>query len=46
MINEGLVINGIRKNFANFQALGDVSVHIPKGKFTCLLGPSGCGKTT
>ncbi|MGO4347529.1 ABC transporter ATP-binding protein [Paenibacillus sp. MCAF9] len=46
MKNEGLAINGIRKAFGSFQALHDVSVHIPKGKFTCLLGPSGCGKTT
>ncbi|CAM4336694.1 ATP-binding cassette domain-containing protein [Paenibacillus alkaliterrae] len=46
MNNEGLAINGIRKAFGGFQALQDVSVHIPKGKFTCLLGPSGCGKTT
>jgi iron(III) transport system ATP-binding protein len=46
MRNEGLAISGIRKAFGSFQALHDVSVHIPKGKFTCLLGPSGCGKTT
>lgn len=46
MKNEGLAIQGIRKAFGGFQALQDVSVHIPKGKFTCLLGPSGCGKTT
>ncbi|MDQ8735209.1 putative 2-aminoethylphosphonate ABC transporter ATP-binding protein [Paenibacillus sp. LHD-38] len=46
MRNDGLAINGIRKTFGSFQALQDVNVHIPKGKFTCLLGPSGCGKTT
>lgn len=46
MKNDGLAINGIRKTFGSFQALQDVNVHIPKGKFTCLLGPSGCGKTT
>lgn len=28
------------------QALKDVSLDIPAGKFTTLLGPSGCGKTT
>lgn len=28
------------------QALKEVSLDIPAGKFTTLLGPSGCGKTT
>ncbi|MFX3634266.1 MAG: ATP-binding cassette domain-containing protein [Candidatus Pristimantibacillus sp.] len=46
MNNEGLDINSIVKHFGGYQALSDISVHIPKGKFTCLLGPSGCGKTT
>ncbi|MFD1955249.1 ATP-binding cassette domain-containing protein [Paenibacillus thailandensis] len=46
MSMDGLAIRGIHKTFDGFQALQDVNVHIPKGKFTCLLGPSGCGKTT
>jgi len=29
-----------------FQALKNVSLNIPAGRFTTLLGPSGCGKTT
>ena len=24
----------------------DLTVHLNKGEFSCLLGPSGCGKTT
>lgn len=46
MNNGGLDINSMVKHFGGYLALNDVSVHIPKGKFTCLLGPSGCGKTT
>ncbi|MDQ6420656.1 ATP-binding cassette domain-containing protein [Paenibacillus sp. LHD-117] len=46
MANEGLMLRGITKSFGSFHALDDINVHIPKGKFTCLLGPSGCGKTT
>jgi len=29
-----------------FQALKELSLNIPAGRFTTLLGPSGCGKTT
>jgi spermidine/putrescine transport system ATP-binding protein len=36
----------LRKAFASFTALHDVSVNIPKNEFFSLLGPSGCGKTT
>ncbi|MCQ6562026.1 ATP-binding cassette domain-containing protein [Paenibacillus mendelii] len=43
---EGLTIRDVRKTFGAFQALSDIQIDIPKGKFTCLLGPSGCGKTT
>ncbi|MFC4100534.1 ABC transporter ATP-binding protein [Paenibacillus xanthanilyticus] len=43
---DSLTLEGIRKRFGAFEALKDVTLTIPKGKFTCLLGPSGCGKTT
>jgi ABC-type Fe3+/spermidine/putrescine transport system ATPase subunit len=36
----------LQKAFADFTALRDVSVNIPKNEFFSLLGPSGCGKTT
>jgi putative spermidine/putrescine transport system ATP-binding protein len=36
----------VSKSFGHFQALIDVDLEIPNGKFICLLGPSGCGKTT
>ncbi|UVI30024.1 ATP-binding cassette domain-containing protein [Paenibacillus spongiae] len=46
MNREGLTIRNVRKSFGSFQALNNIAIDIPKGKFTCLLGPSGCGKTT
>ena len=39
-------IHHIRKTFANFVALDDISLNVPTGKLVTLLGPSGCGKTT
>lgn len=36
----------IDKSFAGYQALSDVSIHVPKGSIYGLLGPNGAGKTT
>lgn len=41
-----LQIEGLSKNFGEFQALKDINLEIGEGEFICFLGPSGCGKTT
>ncbi|HEX2527013.1 MAG TPA: ABC transporter ATP-binding protein [Geminicoccus sp.] len=42
----GLRIDHVGKSFGMFEALKDIDLDFPDGKFICLLGPSGCGKTT
>ena len=41
-----IVTRGLNLWYGTFQALIDVSVHIPPRRITSLIGPSGCGKTT
>jgi cell division transport system ATP-binding protein len=36
----------VHKNYANYQALIDVSMKVEKGEFLYITGPSGAGKTT
>ena len=41
-----LRIENISKQYSNYTALNDVSLHIPKGSIFGLLGPNGAGKTS
>jgi phospholipid/cholesterol/gamma-HCH transport system ATP-binding protein len=39
-------LNDVSLVSQDYQILKNVSVRIPKGKFTVIMGPSGCGKST
>jgi spermidine/putrescine transport system ATP-binding protein len=41
-----LVLQQVRKQFADFAAVQPTDLTVPAGEFFALLGPSGCGKTT
>ena len=41
-----LRLENVTKDFADFKAVDDLSLTVPRGSFFALLGPSGCGKTT
>lgn len=41
-----LEVKGLRREFADFVAVKDVSLTLAKGEITALLGPNGAGKTT
>lgn len=45
-MNNLLEITNVVKNYGDFRALNDVSIHIPKGSVYGLLGPNGAGKTS
>ena len=44
--DNGLRLERLSKNFGDFTAVEDVSLHIRRGEFLTILGPSGSGKTT
>lgn len=46
MPQDALSIRNVSHAFGRVQALSDVSVTVPKGRFTALLGVNGAGKTT
>jgi zinc transport system ATP-binding protein len=39
-------LNGVNVSFGNFQALENINLTIPSGKFVSILGPNGSGKST
>ena len=45
-MNDLLEVQGVSKNFADFQALSRVTINVPKHSIFGLLGPNGAGKTT
>ena len=46
MNKEGIIIDGLTKQFKNILAVKNISFKIGKGKIIGLLGPNGCGKST
>lgn len=39
-------VNHLTKKFGDLVVLDDISFHVKKGEFLCIVGPTGCGKTT
>lgn len=45
-MNYKIEIDYLNLYYGSFQALKDVSLHLPEKEITALIGPSGCGKST
>lgn len=41
-----LIVDNLKVNFGNVQALKGISFKVPKGKIVSLIGANGAGKTT
>ncbi len=41
-----VTVKNLTKQFGDLLVLDDISFHVNKGEFLCLVGPTGCGKTT
>ena len=41
-----VTVNHLTKQWGDLLVLDDISFHVNKGEFLCLVGPTGCGKTT
>lgn len=39
-------LTNVSKEYDDFEAVKDISLHVDKGEILVLLGPSGCGKST
>lgn len=39
-------VSHLTKYFGTLHVLDDISFHVKKGEFVCVVGPTGCGKTT
>ena len=39
-------VEHLTKKFGDLLVLDDLSFHVKKGEFLCVVGPTGCGKTT
>lgn len=39
-------VSHLTKYFNTLHVLDDISFHVKKGEFVCVVGPTGCGKTT
>jgi len=44
--DSALVLEGVSKSFAGYQAVDQLSLRVPRGSVFGLLGPNGAGKTT